>query len=58
MTKFLQSFFKSDDGAITVDWVVLTAATVGLGFLVLAAVNGSVHDKTDIISETIVAEIP
>ena len=35
--------FKSDDsGAVTVDWVVLTAAIVGLGIAVLAAVSGGV----------------
>lgn len=26
----LKSFFANDDGAITVDWVVLTAAVIGL----------------------------
>ena len=32
--------FKSeDDGAVTVDWVVLTAAIVGLGIAVIASVG-------------------
>jgi len=30
MTKFFQNFRKAEDGAVTVDWVVLTAAVVGL----------------------------
>jgi len=31
--QFLKSFSKADDGAVTVDWVVLTAAVVGMAFL-------------------------
>lgn len=31
----LQKFLSGDDGAVTVDWVVLTAAIVGLGVVVL-----------------------
>lgn len=30
MTQFIKNFFRREDGAVTVDWVVLTAATVGL----------------------------
>lgn len=30
MTKFLNAFRKDEAGAVTVDWVVLTAAVVGL----------------------------
>ena len=33
MTKF-SAFLKDEAGAVTVDWVVLTAAIVGLGLLV------------------------
>ncbi|MGG7643474.1 Flp family type IVb pilin [Rhodovulum sp. YNF3179] len=44
--------FKADEsGAVTVDWVVLTAAIVGLGIAVLAAVSGGVGNlSTDIDS--------
>lgn len=38
----LTSFFRADHGAITVDWVVMTAATVGLGLTSAAAVRGGV----------------
>lgn len=31
MIKFFKNFRKDEDGAVTVDWVVLTAAVVGLG---------------------------
>jgi Flp pilus assembly pilin Flp len=30
MIKSLQRFIKNENGAVTVDWVVLTAGTVGL----------------------------
>ena len=30
MIKFIKNFRKDEDGAVTVDWVVLTAAVVGL----------------------------
>lgn len=35
MTKSLLNFLIAEDGAVTVDWVVLTAAIVGLGLAVL-----------------------
>ena len=37
MTKF-SAFLKDEAGAVTVDWVVLTAAIVGLGLLVFSFV--------------------
>jgi len=30
MRNFLQTFRKAEDGAVTVDWVVITAAVVGM----------------------------
>ncbi|MBE1283248.1 MAG: hypothetical protein GJ676_08035 [Rhodobacteraceae bacterium] len=30
MFKRIKEFFRREDGAVTVDWVVLTAAVVGL----------------------------
>ena len=42
MMKFINQFVKDEDGAVTVDWVVLTAAVVGLGVAGVAAVKGGV----------------
>ncbi|MFW8637072.1 hypothetical protein [Cribrihabitans pelagius] len=40
--KRLWSFLASDDGAITVDWVVLSAAIIGLAVLISGAMeNGA-----------------
>ena len=36
----LNAFLKDESGAVTVDWVVLTAAVVGLGIVVLTSVGG------------------
>ncbi|SIN80150.1 Flp family type IVb pilin [Vannielia litorea] len=38
MIKFLSRFSRDDSGAVTVDWVVLTAAIVGLGIAVIAMI--------------------
>ena len=46
----IKSFRKDEDGAVTVDWVVLTAAIVGLGIATLAAVSGGVEDLSGDIS--------
>ena len=36
----IKTFSRDEDGAVTVDWVVLTAAIVGLGIAVLTSVQG------------------
>ncbi|MCV6593594.1 MAG: hypothetical protein OIF48_11620 [Silicimonas sp.] len=38
--KLFNAFLKDESGAVTVDWVVLTAAIVGLGLAVLTSVSG------------------
>ena len=42
MTKF-SAFLKDEAGAVTVDWVVLTAAIVGLGMVVMTTVGGGIE---------------
>lgn len=39
MRHVLSRFWKSEEGAVTVDWVVITAAMVGLAVLVVASVQ-------------------
>lgn len=41
MTNFFQNFLKDEDGAVTVDWVVLTAAVVALGIGAVTVVGNS-----------------
>lgn len=52
MLNFIKNFRADEDGAVTVDWVVLTAAIVGLGIAVLVSVSAGVNDLgTKISSE-------
>jgi Flp pilus assembly pilin Flp len=44
MTALIKKFVRSESGAVTVDWVVLTAAIVGLGLAVMAVVSTGVED--------------
>ncbi|MBF9035874.1 hypothetical protein HKCCE2091_16625 [Rhodobacterales bacterium HKCCE2091] len=44
---YVERFLKSESGAITVDWVVLTAAIVGLGLATMTVVSGGVADLSD-----------
>jgi Flp pilus assembly pilin Flp len=44
MTALIKNFAKSESGAVTVDWVVLTAALVGLGLAVMAVVGTGIND--------------
>ena len=47
MTTKIAQFLNSEDGAVTVDWVVLTAAIVGLGIAVITTVsNGALNHAT------------
>jgi len=46
MTKF-SAFLKDEAGAVTVDWVVLTAAVVGLGLLIFNFVRPAVSNLAE-----------
>ena len=49
----IKNFRNDEDGAVTVDWVVLTAAIVGLGIAVLASVAGGVNSLATAISSEV-----
>lgn len=48
--KLTHRFARDEDGAVTVDWVVLTAAIVGLGIAVLTSVTTGTQAVTEKIS--------
>ena len=48
--KLFNTFLNDESGAVTVDWVVLTAAIVGLGIAVLTSVGGGTTSLADKIS--------
>lgn len=41
MKTFIKNFRKDEAGAVTVDWVVLTAGIVGLAIVVFAAIESA-----------------
>ncbi|MBL4806714.1 MAG: hypothetical protein JKY31_05410 [Rhodobacteraceae bacterium] len=53
MIKFLRRLVKDDNGAVTVDWVVLTAVVVLLGVAVLSVIGPSLTDTASEISVVI-----
>lgn len=48
-----QNFLRHEDGAITVDWVVLSATIIGLGMVVLMPVAFSTESSTRKIADDI-----
>lgn len=52
--KFIKKFSQHEDGAVTVDWVVLTAAVVVLAGTVAAVLGGT---GTDGIINTLTTKI-
>ena len=47
----LQKFVSDESGAITVDWVVLTAALTSLGLAVIMAIDDQVMESAEYISD-------
>ena len=46
MHKLINQFASGEEGAVTVDWVVLTAAIVGMGFIVITTVARGATDQS------------
>ena len=53
LMNIFKNFAKDESGAVTVDWVVLTAAIVGLGLAVMTVVGPAITDAADLIVEDI-----
>ena len=53
LKNLITKFRNDESGAVTVDWVVLTAAIVGLGIAVLASVSDGITDLSDETSDTL-----
>ncbi len=53
MTKFTE-FFNDDAGAVTIDWITLTAGILLLGILVVYAIyNGGLSNLTPNVNSTL-----
>lgn len=49
LRKLFKNFKSDESGAVTVDWVVLTAAIVGLGMVVMKTVGGGISSLGDTV---------
>ncbi|WP_425045931.1 hypothetical protein [Primorskyibacter sp. S87] len=58
MLNFIKNFRKDEDGAVTVDWVVLTAAVVALGGAAYTSISGGTSALTGTTASFIEAQDP
>ena len=58
MQNFMNAFIRDEDGAVTVDWVVLTAAIVGLGIAVLTSVSSGAETMAENIETELNTAVP
>ena len=52
----IKLFANDEAGAVTVDWVVLTAAIVGLGIVVMKTVGGGVETLSGNVSTSVAGQ--
>lgn len=52
MKNLWQMFHADESGAITVDWVALSAAVVALMFLIMATIGGAAESHADWLQNT------
>lgn len=53
MKQLITGMIADEDGAVTVDWVVLTAAVLGLGLYVGITFGGITHQAATDVAGTI-----
>lgn len=58
MKNYIKNFMANEDGAVTVDWVVLTAAVVGLAIAVLSAVSNGAETMAQNIEAELNTAVP
>ena len=56
MLKFINTFRKDEDGAVTVDWVVLTAAVVGLAIAAYSTIETNAKTLIEAAGGAVAAE--
>ena len=53
MNRKMKKMIKGEEGAVTVDWVVLSAAVIGLAMLVLAPIAYTTDNASTFIGDYI-----
>lgn len=56
MTKLLKNFIRKEEGAVTVDWVILTAAIVGLATVAYVAIEDNTEELFEATGNAISGE--
>ena len=57
LKQFIERFVAEEDGAVTVDWVVLCAAVVGLAVAVASTIKTQLDKSATDIATSIDAEV-
>lgn len=58
MLKHSKSFVKDECGAVTVDWVVISAAVVGMAILVYNQINGPTGTVSTTVGQALIDTTP
>ncbi|MGH1459079.1 MAG: hypothetical protein ACRBBT_09260 [Paracoccaceae bacterium] len=58
MLNFIKNFRADEDGAVTVDWVVLTAAVVGLAVAAYSSIKNGASEMTAATNTYMAAQTP
>jgi Flp pilus assembly pilin Flp len=53
MTRTIGALISDEDGAVTVDWVVLTASVVGMVILIYPVISPAITGMAEFIAERI-----
>lgn len=57
MSELYRNFVSDESGAVTVDWVVLAAAIVGLSIAVMAAISDGTEDLSTDLKDTLSSQL-
>ena len=52
----MKRFINDESGAVTVDWVVLTAAIVGIAIAVLTVIAGGINTASNEINNDLISD--
>ncbi len=58
MINFIKNFHNDESGAVTVDWVVLTAAVVGLAVAAYSSIKTGAEDMTSATNDYMSSQTP
>lgn len=53
MMNYLSRFLSEEDGAVTVDWVVLTAGVIGMSIAVIGGIRSAATDPADSVGASL-----